>query len=442
MLRCQSTLKVIRSLSVSTTRNRQIKEGYWVVHGRHQLKYWENDTKIKKVESDTGHVLEMPEYTIRPFKMKNLGGRQPETEWAKVNVVEGEGSYGSLENKDSPRMRTADGEGGFKVEQHGDVNDVNLPRTGYIIDLYRMSHELRSQNKIYKEKIIKIVEDHSACRHLALVVGKDRPMRWIPATASMKVGEVISNDSTGRVLDPDEVIEGNSYKAAALPVGTKVCFVEKIPGMGASLAMSSGRYGIITGRINRVNADPLILVSFPYASPDGYTLEYEKQNGEMHHTANSKGTVDEKGLHQRIGGDDVWEEGILKLGYSSYRNKNEKASQSNPEQKSYFNRMSTHRESREEQNPQSLYDQDYALNAECVVTVGVASDGGLFNARLLSQIGGSANLLFGGHQSNGYKNKLIRKSGKQHLTSYWRKFKRPSGQMVNIHGNRFGLLQE
>ena len=50
-----------------------------------------------------------------------------------------------------------------------------------------MSHELRSQNKIYKEKIIKIVEDHTACRHLALVVGKDRPMRWIPATASMQV---------------------------------------------------------------------------------------------------------------------------------------------------------------------------------------------------------------------------------------------------------------
>ena len=30
--------------------------------------------------------------------------------------------------------------------------------------------------------------------------------------------------------------------------------------------------------------------------------------------------------------------------------------------------MATHRESRQEQNPQSLYDQDYALNAECVVT--------------------------------------------------------------------------
>lgn len=66
--------------------------------------------------------------------------------------------------------------------------------------------------------------------------------------------------------------------------------------MGASLAMSSGRYGIITGRINRSNADPLVLVSFPYASPEGYTMEYEGEDGEMFHTANSKGTVDERGL--------------------------------------------------------------------------------------------------------------------------------------------------
>ena len=36
--------------------------------------------------------------------------------------------------------------------------------------------------------------------------------------------------------------------------------------MGASLAMSSGRYGIITGRINRENGGPLVLVSFPLLS--------------------------------------------------------------------------------------------------------------------------------------------------------------------------------
>ena len=70
--------------------------------------------------------------------MKNLGGRQPDTELAKVNVVEGEGAYGSLENKDSPRIRPSMGERGIQVESHSDVNDCNLPRTGYIIDLYRL----------------------------------------------------------------------------------------------------------------------------------------------------------------------------------------------------------------------------------------------------------------------------------------------------------------
>ena len=81
------------------------------------------------------------------------------------------------------------------------------------------------------------------------------------------------------------------------------------------------------------------------------------------------------------------------------------------------------------------------INTVYQSTVGVASDGGLFNARLLSQIG-TPHLLYGGKRSPGHRNKMIRKSGKQHITSYWRKFKRPAGQMVNIHGNRFGLLQE
>ena len=70
--------------------------------------------------------------------MKNLGGRQPDTELAKVNVVEGEGAYGSLKNKDSPRIRPSMGERGIQVESNSSVNDCNLPRTGYIIDLYRL----------------------------------------------------------------------------------------------------------------------------------------------------------------------------------------------------------------------------------------------------------------------------------------------------------------
>ena len=64
-------------------------------------------------------------------------------------------------------------------------------------------------------------------------------------TNDFKVGQIISNDPTGRVLDPDEVIEGNSYKAAALPVGTKVSFVEKIPGKSVSRCFKYKLYYII-----------------------------------------------------------------------------------------------------------------------------------------------------------------------------------------------------
>ena len=44
-------------------------------------------------------------------------------------------------------------------------------------------------------------------------------------------------------------------------------------------------------------------------------------------------------------------------------------------------------------------------------------------ARLLSQVGANRKVLYGGGQSNGMRNKLIRKSGKQHVTSFYRRFK-------------------
>ena len=104
----------------------------------------------------------------------------------------------------------------------------------------------------------------------------------------MKPGMIIENDPRGVIID--KPVEGNSYKVGALPIGTKICFVEKIPGQGAQLAMSSGRYGIITGRIDRKyhynprtarqiehnegrKARALVVVSFPYASMDGFRLK-------------------------------------------------------------------------------------------------------------------------------------------------------------------------
>ena len=70
--------------------------------------------------------------------------------------------------------------------------------------------------------------------------------------------------------------------------------VEKIPGMGTTMANTSGRYGIIAGRMARTGSDgkevePLILVSFPYASPEGYTLEIDGRKRDI----NVKGIVNE-----------------------------------------------------------------------------------------------------------------------------------------------------
>ena len=70
-----------------------------------------------------------------------------------------------------------------RVDCHGGGEIVK--RTGYMIDLYRMSYELRARtDMVYEEKIYKIVEDHTAIRHLALVCGKapynKNGPRWIP----------------------------------------------------------------------------------------------------------------------------------------------------------------------------------------------------------------------------------------------------------------------
>ena len=50
--------------------------------------------------------------------------------------------------------------------------------------------------------------------------------------------------------------------------------------------------------------------------------------------------------------------------------------------------------------------------------------------------------MFGGEMSNAYISKMIRRSGKQHLSLHFRRFKRPPGQIVNNQGNQFILLKQ
>ena len=86
-------LKIIsRSFAFTNRCEKQIKEGFWVVHDRHQLPHWDRNLKISKVRTDAGHVLEMPEYTHKPFNMYNLKGSQPLREFQKVQAVEQTGS--------------------------------------------------------------------------------------------------------------------------------------------------------------------------------------------------------------------------------------------------------------------------------------------------------------------------------------------------------------
>lgn len=179
---------------------------------------------------------------------------------------------------------------GNRAVQHG--GPALLTRTGYMVDSFRLTPKQRMNKAIFKEQILKIVEDHTMMRHLALVCGPGKP-RWIPATKNMKVGQVLVNDGSGE-LDPDvELVEGNAHMLKALSIGTEICLVEEFPGSGARYASSNTRYGVVTGRIGRGEHESLITVSFPYASPEGIQMD-----GDFKGRVNYKGVLDDNGIHR------------------------------------------------------------------------------------------------------------------------------------------------
>ena len=83
-----------------------------------------------------------------------------------------------------------------------------------------MPHDVREQKSPYKEKILKIVEDQTACRHIALVIGKSGGPRWIPASENMKEGMVITNDPSGTVFDRNNLTQLFIYLYICLIVYT------------------------------------------------------------------------------------------------------------------------------------------------------------------------------------------------------------------------------
>ena len=146
-----------------------MREGYWVVHGRHQLPYWDQkDNKQYSVQKlENGKAVELPKYTTKPFKMINTEGRQPMSEQQSL--------YIDKSHRDNPEtqdvIRTPSAKG-MKAMQHG--GPALLSRTGYMVDYYRLNPTQRQRSAVFKEKILKVVEDQNLMRHLALVVGPSK----------------------------------------------------------------------------------------------------------------------------------------------------------------------------------------------------------------------------------------------------------------------------
>ena len=252
---------------------------------------------------------------------------------------------------------------GLRAIQH--AGPALLKRTGYIVDSFRLTPKHRKQNIVFKEQVLKIVEDHTMMRHLALVCGAGKP-RWIPATKHMKVGQVLVNDGSGE-LDPEkEPTEGNAHMLKSLQIGTEICMVEEFPGSGSRFACSNNRYGIVTGRIGRDDYESLITVSFPYASTEGIQVD-----GDFRGKVNYKGVLDDNGIHSRMGGyknDEIMEDGSIQLSKLPRRENRERPA--NPRHgpwESYHISMHSHQEHSYDQTPQSLYDQDVALSQSCKI---------------------------------------------------------------------------
>ena len=58
---------------------------------------------------------------------------------------------------------------GKRAIKHG--GPALTSRIGYMVDNFRLTPEQRKKGVIFKEQVLKIVEDHTMMRHLALVCG-------------------------------------------------------------------------------------------------------------------------------------------------------------------------------------------------------------------------------------------------------------------------------
>nr|CAD2160963.1 unnamed protein product [Meloidogyne enterolobii] len=146
----------------------------------------------KRLNFDFEHLKKITndEYTIKPLKIRRMGGRDPET-GRKSNIHIG------------PGVR-------FDY---------------FMLDLHRRGPA--NPEETYDERVIEVRQDPNRTPHLALVAGA-KGKRWIYATQGMKAGQIISTSSQIPKY-PTPGIEGNAYPLGALSEGTLVNTVELFP---------------------------------------------------------------------------------------------------------------------------------------------------------------------------------------------------------------------
>ncbi|KAI1715522.1 ribosomal proteins l2, RNA binding domain-containing protein [Ditylenchus destructor] len=142
---------------------------------------------------DERHLQELTggEYTIKPLRVRRLGGRNPET--------------------------------GRKVNQHigGGVNFDY-----FMIDFHRRGPS--EEGKTYDERVIEVRRDANRSAHIALVAGV-QGKRWILATENMEAGQIIKTSQyipRNPLLEPRE---GDAYPLGAYRIGEVVCCIETHP---------------------------------------------------------------------------------------------------------------------------------------------------------------------------------------------------------------------
>lgn len=156
--------------------------------------------------------VQYPEkYTVEPLPVTNLAGRDPDT----------------------GRVVTARLGGGIKHKYHW-------------IDWHRRGPNV--EGEFFSEKVLEIMDDGCRTAKVALVGSGDK-LRYILATVNMKPGDIIR---TSQYIPRAPVLpnEGDAFPLGALPVGTVVNCIEKIPGSGGFFVHAAGGQATILRKVN------------------------------------------------------------------------------------------------------------------------------------------------------------------------------------------------